>query len=288
MILRKAKNTVKAFTKLLQHRPISATINIVSPTDTLKGRTVLITGGTSGIGKAIAETFYKAGAFIVITSRNDEKAKKVAFGIDPKGKNVIGMSMDNADISNLESRFNEIINSLPSKKLDILINNAGLVGGDIRTTTELEFDSIISTNLKSTFFLSKFCAMHMIKNGIKGNIMNVASSSSLRPAVSAYTLSKWGIRGLTEGLAKMFAPYGITVNGVAPGPTATPMLGKSDYNDISLTSIPLGRYALPEEIAAMALFLCGPMGKTIIGDIIYMTGGAGIIENNDIDYTFYV
>lgn len=284
----KLKNTIKSIIRLLQHRPITANITLISPDQTLTGKSVLITGGTSGIGKAIAETFYKAGAYVVITSRNDQKAKNIASEIDPQGKNVIGMSMDNTDIGNLESRFSDIINTLPSKKLDILVNNAGLVGGDIRTTTESEFDSIISTNLKSTFFLSKYCASHMIKNNIKGNIMNVASSSSLRPAVSAYTLSKWGIRGLTEGLAKMFAPHGITVNGVAPGPTATPMLGKSDYSDISHPDIPLRRYALPEEIAAMALFLCGPMGKTIIGDIIYMTGGAGIIEINDIDYTFKI
>ena len=130
-------------------------------------------------------------------------------------------------------------------------------------------------------------AILLVKN-VKGNILNIASSSSLRPAVSAYTLSKWGIRGLTEGLAKMFVRNGIVVNGLAPGPTATPMLGKSDYSDIKLPSSPIGRYALPEEIAAMAVFLCGPMGRTIVGDIVYMTGGAGIIEINDINYDFTV
>lgn len=284
----KIKNAIKSFARICQHKPITAKINIISPEESLKGKTVLVTGGTSGIGKAIAEVFFKAGAYVVITSRTSKKANEVALQIDRDCKRVFGIEMDNSNISSLESKFNQIIDLLPSKKLDILVNNAGLVGGDIRQTTEAEFDNIISTNLKGVFFLSKHCATHMIKNGIKGNILNIASSSSLRPAISAYTLSKWGIRGLTEGLAKMLVPHGITVNGIAPGPTVTPMLGKNDFSDISHPSIPIGRYALPEEIAAMALFLCGPMGKTIVGDIVYMTGGAGVIENNDIDYSFRI
>lgn len=144
----------------------------------------------------------------------------------------------------------------------------------------------MATNLKSVFFLSKWVACHMIRNKIRGNILNIASSSSLRPANSAYMISKWGVRGLTEGLAKMLVTHGIVVNGIAPGPTATPMLGKRDYSDVGLESSPIGRYALPEEIASMALFLAGPQGRLIVGDIVYMTGGAGIIEQNDVDYTF--
>lgn len=159
-------------------------------------------------------------------------------------------------------------------------------GGGITNTTEEEFDRILSTNLKSVFFLSKMIAAEMVRNGVRGHILNIASSSSLRPAISAYTLSKWGIRGLTQGLAKMLAPHGIVVNGLAPGPTATPMLGKEDYSDIALPTNPIGRYALPEEIASMALFLCSSQGDTIVGDIVYMTGGAGVIENNDLDYRF--
>lgn len=126
---------------------------------------------------------------------------------------------------------------------------------------------------------------YMRDNGIKGNILNIASSSSLRPAVSAYTLTKWGIRGLTLGLAKALASYGITVNGIAPGPTATPMLGKAEGADISFPN-PLGRYALPEEIANMAVFLVSDMGRSVVGDIVYMTGGSGLVTFDDVEYTF--
>ena len=145
---------------------------------------------------------------------------------------------------------------------------------------------ILDTNLKGPFFLSKLVAQNMKNNNIKGNILNIASSSSLRPGNSAYNLSKWGIRSLTLGLAKSLIPYGITVNGIAPGPTATPMLIKGEINDITHNNLPLGRFAMPEEIANMAVFLTSNLGQTVVGDIVYMTGGAGIITFDDLKYNF--
>ena len=126
----------------------------------------------------------------------------------------------------------------------------------------------------------------MKQQNIAGNILNIASSSSFRPASSAYTISKWGVRGLTLGLAKSFSPYGIVVNGVAPGPTATPMLLKDKKDDLTFERNPLGRFALPEEIANMAVFLVSDMGRTIVGDIVCMTGGAGVITFDDVNYNF--
>ena len=144
----------------------------------------------------------------------------------------------------------------------------------------------MDTNLKGTFFLSQLFGKYLVKNKIKGNILNIASASSLRPADSAYTLSKWGLRGLTLGLAKSLSKYGITVNGIAPGPTATPMMLKNEQSNMYLKRIPLGRYIMPEEIANMAVILTSNFGKSIIGDIIYMTGGAGNLTYDDVQYTF--
>ena len=167
------------------------------------------------------------------------------------------------------------------------MNNAGVLGAHISNATEEEYDSVLDTNLKGPFFLSKLFGAYLKQNGIEGNILNIASSSSVRPAASAYTLSKWGIRGLTLGLAKAFAPYGIVVNGLAPGQTATPMLLSSkSEGDLFSPNVPLERYALPEEIANMAVILVSNMGKSIMGDIVYMTGGAGLLSNDDMNYSF--
>lgn len=160
-----------------------------------------------------------------------------------------------------------------------------MLGAVLPNAKEADYDKILDTNLKGAFFLSQLVGKYMKENHIKGNILNIASSSSLRPAVSAYTLSKWGLRGLTLGLGKALAPYGITVNGLAPGPTATPMLMK-DTTNITNENIPLGRFVMPEEIANMAVFLVSEMGRSVIGDIVYMTGGAGVVTYEDMNYTF--
>lgn len=268
--------------KRVQANVVSLDINKM-----LDGRVALITGGTSGIGKAIAETFLKSGATVIITGRDESKINNVLNEI--KNQNVLyeqkvfGVQLNNIQPSSFGHKLDEIIKLISPAKIDILVNNAGIGGGDISNTTEEEFDQVIKTNLNGTFFLSKIVSKYMIKNSIKGNILNIASSSSLRPAASAYTFSKWGIRGFTLGLAKTLAPFDITVNGLAPGPTATPML-HCDGHDISFEKNPMRRFAMPEEIANMAAVLVSDMGRMIVGDIVYMTGGAGVITFDDIEY----
>ena len=166
------------------------------------------------------------------------------------------------------------------------INNAGVNFKGMPNVVESEYDLVLDTNLKGAFFLSQMFGKYMVANKIKGNILNIASASSLRPADSAYTLSKWGLRGLTLGLAKALGKDGITVNGIAPGPTATPMMLKSGNINMSLDRILLGRYIMPEEISNIAVILVSDMGRSVMGDIIYMTGGAGILTYDDVNYSF--
>jgi len=266
---------------------ITTEIVSIAPNDLLKGRKALITGGSSGIGYAIANAFLKSGASVVITGRTEEKlidcVNKLIISIPSAKDKISYIVMDNKDVKSFKSIFD---NNIFMQDIDILVNNAGVLGGDISVATEENYDKVLDTNLKGTFFLSKLVAQNMKDKSIKGNILNIASSSSLRPATSAYTLSKWGIRGLTLGLAKSLAPYGITVNGLAPGPTATPMLIKGKITEITHDNLPVGRYAMPEEIANIAVVLTSKMGRMIVGDIVYMTGGAGIITFDDINYCF--
>lgn len=281
------KRVARYLLKGLPVNHITTEIVSIDPNDLLKGKKALITGGSSGIGYAIANAFLKSGASVVITGRTEEKlidcVNKLIISIPSAKDKISYIVMDNRNVKSFKSIFD---NNIFLQDIDILVNNAGVLGGDISVATEENYDKVLDTNLKGTFFLSKLVAQNMKDKGIKGNILNIASSSSLRPATSAYTLSKWGIRGLTLGLAKSLAPYGITVNGLAPGPTATPMLIKGKITEITHDSLPVGRYAMPEEIANMAVVLTSEMGRMIVGDIVYMTGGAGIITFDDIDYCF--
>ena len=262
----------------------------LAPSDLLKGRVALITGGTSGIGYEITKAYIRAGATCIITGRDLAKAIKASKAISEEtntNDKCFGFAMDNCKIKEIPVVFNEIISKCPIEQIDILVNNAGVVGGEIKDCTEEKYDQIVDTNLKGVFFLSQHFARYMKDNNIQGNILNVGSSSSLRPATSAYTLTKNAIYGFTKGLAKILAPNGIIVNGIAPGPTATPMLMPDGIKEnLAFPTNPLGRFILPEEIANMAVILVSDMGKSIIGDMIFMTGGSGVVTFDDVKYSF--
>lgn len=150
-------------------------------------------------------------------------------------------------------------------------------------TSEEEYDCVLDTNTKGMYFISQEIIKYMISNHISGNILNIVSSSAIRPGTSPYIISKWGERSLTLGMAKKYLPYGIIVNGLAPGSTLTPMLCKNSDN-LDLEYSPSGRYAAPEEIGNLATILVSEMGRMIVGDVIYATGGAGIITIDDTAY----
>lgn len=286
----KIKEKIKHVLSFMLHgEPPKLTANIVTlaPSELLKNRCALITGGTSGIGYSIAEAYLKAGVEgVVITGRSQEKIDVTCKKLSKYGL-CLGFVMDNTNVSSFSTTFEKMLQTLKQKGIggiDILVNNAGILGGEIPKAKEADYDKIMDTNLKGVFFLSQLFCNYYVKNKIKGNVLNIASSSSLRPAISAYTLSKWGIRGLTMGFARSYAKYGITINGLAPGPTATPMLVSGDNDNLYNGKIPLGRYALPVEIANLAVFLVSAMGNSILGDIVYMTGGAGLISIDDYNY----
>lgn len=264
-------------------------ISVLSPSELLSGRTALITGGTSGIGYEIAKAFIDAGCFVAITGRHqgriDAACKRINEETVSKGR-IVGVELNNMLVSSFQDAIDKVVNLMPSGQIDILVNNAGVLGGHFSNVDESLYDSVLDTNLKGPFFLTREVARHMKENKIKGNILNIASASSLRPADSAYCLSKWGIRGFTEGAARSLAPYGIVVNGIAPGPTATPMLLDGEKDDISWPANLTGRMVTPQEVASMAVILVSDMCRMVIGDILYMTGGGGNVTNEDVTYYF--
>lgn len=283
-VISKLKSAVKGILRSVQPRTaVQANISQLALNELLKDRCALITGGTSGIGFAIAEAYLKAGAKVIVTGRSESKLKKAVDDLEGYGE-CCGVVMDITKTETLQDDFNTAVSKYG--KIDILVNNAGVSGALISNATPEAFDAVIDTNLKGVFFLSQIVGKYMVKNGIHGNILNISSASSIRPAACAYTISKWGIRGFTMGLARTLLPYGIVVNALTPGPTATPLLKKdADADDISLLRTPAGRYALPCEIANMAVILVSGMARLVVGDTVFMTGGAGNINNGDIDYT---
>ena len=286
--VKKAIKKVKIFFGRVFQRKTPVYVPVVYG-DFLKGRTALITGGTSGIGYAVAQAYIKNGCGVIITGRTQKRISdavtKLRQDCTDDEQLVMGFELDLTKTEEIASSFNRLLTELPGRQIDILVNNAGVMNGvAMGTTTIPDFEKTIKTNLEGTFFLSQAVCNYMIENNIKGNVLNMASSSSLRPAVSPYMLSKWGVRGLTEGMAKRFIPYGIVVNGIAPGPTATPMLMSSEGMSLNNKNVPAGRYCTSEEIANLAVVLVSGMGRMIVGDIIYITGGSGLITFDDMNY----
>lgn len=231
----------------------------------LKNKNVLLVGGYGGIGKSIADELRNEGANVYITTSNSNKVGKDDFFLD----------MTYPDM------FETIVENIVKKigNIDILICCAGVLSKyNYQNITIDDYDRVMSINVRGPFFLCRVVSEHMIKNGIKGNILLVSSSSALRPSWSVYELSKRCISGFTIGLADMLIKHEIVVNAIAPGPTATKMLGVNEDDDIILSSNPSSRYVLPEEIAKMASYMISSYGRMLVGEVVYITGGSGILS----------
>lgn len=247
----------------------------VLQSDLLKGRKALITGGSGGIGFAMAESFLRAGAEIVIAGRNTEKLANAVKRLAPLGR-ITSFIFD----ASRPDTFAGLICSIGS--FDILVNNAGYVGGGSFGNTECsEYDKVLDTNLRGAYFLSQVVSKRWIAEGVKGNILNVCSASSLRPGNSPYILSKWGLRALTAGMARELIKRGIVVNGIAPGCTNTPQFCEKDRTDITNQGNPTHRFVTMQEVSNLAVVMVSDLAKMVVGDVLYVTGGAGITTLDD-------
>jgi 3-oxoacyl-[acyl-carrier protein] reductase len=237
----------------------------------LNGKTALISGGSSGIGLAIAKKLKSAGCKVIIAGRNSKKLEKAAndFNLEYVVLNVSDIKETNLKITELARK----------EKIDILINSAGVHCQDkFGNISEEGWNNVLDVNVKGLYFLSQTIANYMILNNIKGHILNISSASSLKPSWTPYEISKRAVDGITKGMADKLIPYGIVVNGLAPGPTATPMLRFEDKgSNLKWAANPSGRVSTVEEIAELALFMVSDLGNGIVGDTFFMTGGSGTI-----------
>lgn len=242
----------------------------------LEGKIALITGGSGGIGYAIAKQFIESGCKVIITGTNEQKLEKCQ---EQLGNDCRSLVLNMLEPNTFCDKIKEAAAMYQENRIDILVNSAGqIVNSDFLNMSEEEYDRVMDVNLRGTFFMCQAMGKYMIDHKLKGHILNVSSASALRPAWTPYEISKWGVRGFTKGLADTMLPYGIIVNAIAPGPVATPMLGVQEGDSIYNGVNPSGRYAMPSEIAALAVFMVSDFGNLIVGDTFYMTGGSGTIS----------
>ena len=276
-MLKSLINVVKEEKKI----PIPSQINT---TELLVGRVALITGGSGGIGYAVAKSFLQNGAKVVLAGTSELKLQKCLEQLqeempDADSAKMRTIVINVLDTSSLKDKVNQAASLFEENRIDILVNSAGVINhSDFWNMTEKEYDKIMDINVKGTFFMCQTVGTLMVEKKIKGHILNISSSSALRPAWTPYQMSKWSIRGFTIGLADTLLPYGITVNAIAPGPVATEMLGRANCDSIDNKNAVYGRYAEPEEIANLAAFMVSKMGDMIVGDTVYISGGSGIIS----------
>lgn len=269
---------IEGISKAARKKSVVAVPKLTDTAHLLEGKVALITGGSGGIGFAIAKAFVESGCKVVITGTNQSKLDDC---VEKLGNNCKGIVVNLTDTTMLGGKVQEAAECFDGR-IDILVNAAGITNHtDFRHMTEKEYDDIMDINAKGTFFMCQFVSELMIKQKIKGHILNVTSSSALRPAWTPYQMSKWAIRGFTIGLADTLIPYGIVVNAIAPGPVATPMLNRDD-SDLYMENHPCKRMASASEIANLAVFMVSDMGDLIVGDTFYITGGSGLISNRDI------
>jgi 3-oxoacyl-[acyl-carrier protein] reductase len=251
----------------------------------LNGKTAIVTGAGSGMGKAIAQLFAKEGANITFADLNYESAKTAAnsTGLNRVQAIQADVTID-SDVANLVNQTLEAYDGL-----DIVINCAGVPQSftSIEELTLEQWDLIMNVNTKSIFLTSKY-AVPIMKQQKSGSIVNIASIAGIRarPGLNAYCASKGAAIMLTKALALELAPFKIRVNAINPGPADTPMIGKFLVGDeaqkeegmkkIFQDSVPLGSLIQPEDIAQGALYLASDLSKIVTVEVLNIDGGRGI------------
>ena len=240
------------------------------------GKTVLVTGSTRGIGRAIAEEFAKHGANVIISGTVRERAEEVAKELAEKyGVKTLGVGMDVSDPQSVENAFKEINAAFGG--VDILVNNAGITRDTLFLRMKPEdWQKVLDVNLTGTFLVTKQVVRHMTKKRW-GRIINISSVVGFTGNVGQvnYATTKAGLIGFTKSLAKELAPRNVLVNAVAPGFIETDMTEtlKEEIKEEYRKQIPLGRFGKPEEVARVVLFLASPMADYITGETIHVNGG---------------
>ena len=251
----------------------------------IKGKNVLVTGATSGIGQAIAAYFATEGANVALNYRNDpqkldetkELINQMCSQVKDCGGREFPVEGDVSEESEIIRMCNEVIEKLGS--LDILINNAGIQTASASHELDTaDFDKVMSVNLRGAYLCAREAIKHFLDRGSGGVIINVSSVHEIipRPQYVSYSISKGGMENMTKTLALEYAPQGIRVNAIAPGATATPINSWAEdpqkRKEVE-SHIPMKRAGTPEEMAAITAFLASDDAAYITGQTLFVDGG---------------
>jgi glucose 1-dehydrogenase len=245
----------------------------------LQGKVAIVTGGNTGIGKAVVLALAAQGARVVIDYVSNEQAEEeLERQIAGLGGTAVGIEADVSQVEDLKRMIDTAVSTYG--RLDVMVNNAGIeTRTSVLDTTEGQFEKVIAVNLKSAFFGTQLAAKQMIAQGGGGRIINMTSVHEdwPMPGNTPYCLSKGGMRMLTRTAGVELAPHNICVVGVGPGAVNTPINAQTINNPAALAkldaAIPIGRMAEPEEIASVVAFLAGDGASYITATTIFADGG---------------
>ena len=246
----------------------------------LHGKVALVTGASSGIGRATAVAFGREGARVALLARSLERLEETARRVREEGGEALVLPTDVTVPEQAEKAVQATVGHWGG--IDVLVNAAGIIAsGTIENTTLEEWDQMFNINTRAVFYLMHLCVPYLVQR--KGNIVNVSSVTGLRafPNVLAYCASKAAVDHLTRAAALELAPKGVRVNAVNPGVVVTELhrrggMSEEQYREFlerSKTTHPLGRVGRPEEVADLILFLASPHADWITGDTISIDGG---------------
>lgn len=240
----------------------------------LKGKTAIVTGGSRGIGAAICKRFAEQGANIALLyAGNTQKAEETKAALQEMGVKAEAYQCNVADAEQVAAVCKQIIKDFGGA--DILVNNAGITKDKLVPMMKVpDFDSVVDTNLKGAFYMIKQLYSVFMKQK-SGKIINISSVSGLmgNPGQTNYSASKAGLIGLTKSVAKELASRNVNCNAIAPGFVATDMTENLSENNALVDHIPMKRFAQPEDIANLALFLASDQSDYITGEVIRIDGG---------------
>ncbi len=240
----------------------------------LQNKTAMVTGGSRGMGKAIAKELAAQGANLVITYvNNEEKANEVVTEIEQTGGKAIAIKADNANNNEVIAAVNKTVQQYGA--IDILVNNAGIaIGKPLQDYTMQDYEDIMGVNVRAVFLATQEAAKHMKEGGRVITIGSNMGDNAVSADMTLYTASKSALQGLTRGMARDLGSRKITVNLVQPGPVDTDMNpANTELANFLRSRMPLGEYGSGEDIAAMVGFLASNESKFITGAILTVDGG---------------